>query len=212
MLHIAELLPPSKLQPLRNKLAVQWYYMTYHHANCAEYVKSDKKLAVKTIKMLTANFQLLFAQCKLDSTPSVLRLIDFGTMPSGCLRATYVTSARHIARAMHVARCASMDNMMTIVHIVVIPMINVAMTAGDQDAMDATDATTSQNVEAAVAEVTVQQDATVKNVKQCCKKSCGQNVMSVDMTTKRIGVMTAIDAATMIIIKKLKHITLITAT
>ncbi len=42
--------------------------MTYHRADRAEYVKSGKKLAAVTIEMLTAYFQLLFAQRKNNGT------------------------------------------------------------------------------------------------------------------------------------------------
>ena len=42
--------------------------MTYHRANRAEYVKSGKKLADETIETLSAYFQSLFAQRKIDGT------------------------------------------------------------------------------------------------------------------------------------------------
>jgi hypothetical protein len=66
MLCIAELLPPGETPPLSEKLAVQWYYMMYHCTDCAEYVKSGKKLSDKTIEMLSVYFQSLFAQCKIN--------------------------------------------------------------------------------------------------------------------------------------------------
>jgi hypothetical protein len=68
MLRIAELLPPGGTPLPSEKLAVQWYYMTYHRADRAEYVKSGKKLANETIKTLSAYFQSLFAQRKIDGT------------------------------------------------------------------------------------------------------------------------------------------------
>ena len=68
MLRIAELLPPGETPPPSEKLAVQWYYMTYHRADRAEYVKSGKKLADETIETLSAYFQSLFAQRKIDGT------------------------------------------------------------------------------------------------------------------------------------------------
>ena len=68
MLRIAELLPPGKAQPPSDKLAMQWFYMTYHCADRAEYVKSGKKLADETIETLSAYFQSLFAQRKIDGT------------------------------------------------------------------------------------------------------------------------------------------------
>ena len=66
MLRITELLPPGETPPLSKKLAVQWYYMTYHHVDHAEYVKSGKKLLGETIKTFLAYFQSLFAQRKND--------------------------------------------------------------------------------------------------------------------------------------------------
>jgi hypothetical protein len=42
--------------------------MTYHRADRAEYVKSGKKLADETIETLSAYFQSLFAQRKIDGT------------------------------------------------------------------------------------------------------------------------------------------------
>ncbi len=68
MLCIAKLLPAGKMPTPSEKLALQWYYMTYHRADRAEYVKSRKKLASKTIKSLTNYFQALFSQKKIDGT------------------------------------------------------------------------------------------------------------------------------------------------
>jgi hypothetical protein len=42
MLRIAKLLPASKTPTPSEKLVLQWYYMTYYRADCAEYVKSRK--------------------------------------------------------------------------------------------------------------------------------------------------------------------------
>jgi hypothetical protein len=42
MLRIAKLLPAGKTPMPSEKLALQWYYMTYHRADRAEYVKSGK--------------------------------------------------------------------------------------------------------------------------------------------------------------------------
>ncbi len=62
MLRIAEELPPGKKPPPSDKLALQWYYMTYHRNDRVEYVRSGKKLSDETIDTLTAYFQSLFAQ------------------------------------------------------------------------------------------------------------------------------------------------------
>ncbi len=66
MLRIAELLPAGKTPTPSKKLALQWYYMTYNRADRAEYVKSGKKLASKTIESLMKYFQALFSQKKID--------------------------------------------------------------------------------------------------------------------------------------------------
>ncbi len=66
ILCITELLPTGKTPPPSDKLAVQWYYMTYHRADRHEFVKSGKKLSNETIELLTAYFQSFFAQRKSD--------------------------------------------------------------------------------------------------------------------------------------------------
>ncbi len=88
MLRIAELLPPDESQLPSDKLALQWYYMTYHHADRAEYAKIGKRLADETIETLTACFQLLFAQHKKTVRWNAPRLIDFVTTPSRRWRTT----------------------------------------------------------------------------------------------------------------------------
>ena len=68
MLRIAEELPPGKKPPPSDKLALQWYYMTYHRNDRLEYVRSRKKLSDETIDTLMAYFQSLFAQRMNDGT------------------------------------------------------------------------------------------------------------------------------------------------
>jgi hypothetical protein len=60
ILLVAEQLSPGKTPKPSKKLALQWYYMTYHCADRTEYVKSGKKLSAETIKSLTNYFQALF--------------------------------------------------------------------------------------------------------------------------------------------------------
>ncbi len=60
MLCIKELLLPGKTPPPSNKLAVQWYYMTYHRANRHEYIKLGKKLSEETIKNADDVFSVTF--------------------------------------------------------------------------------------------------------------------------------------------------------
>ncbi len=66
MLCVAKLLPAGKMPKQSKKLALQWYYMTYHRTDHAEYVKSGKKLSAETFKSLTGYFQALFSQKKID--------------------------------------------------------------------------------------------------------------------------------------------------
>ena len=68
MLRIAEELPPGEQLPPSDKLALQWFYMTFHRNDRLEYVRSGKKLSDETIDTLTAYFQSLFAQRMNDGT------------------------------------------------------------------------------------------------------------------------------------------------
>jgi hypothetical protein len=94
---------------------------------------------------------------------------------------------------MRVVNHVSADDMTASIRIIVALTIDVATTAGDWDAMDATDTKTSQNVEAAGVEVTARRDTTATNVERCRKKNRGRNATSVNTTTKKIDAMTAID-------------------
>ena len=51
MLHVAELLPTGKKLPLSKRLALQWYYMTYHHADCIKYIKSSTKIPPRCLRV-----------------------------------------------------------------------------------------------------------------------------------------------------------------
>ena len=64
MLYIAKQLPLGEQHPPTEKLAVHWYYMTYHKSDHTKYVKSGKNLDDKTLKSLMNYFQALFAQKK----------------------------------------------------------------------------------------------------------------------------------------------------
>ncbi len=66
MLHITEQLPPSKQHLPSKKLAVQWYYMSYHRPGCTKLVESGKNLHDETLESLMVYFQALFAQKKAD--------------------------------------------------------------------------------------------------------------------------------------------------
>jgi hypothetical protein len=83
MLRIAELLPPGETTPPSEKLPVQWYYMTYHRADRAEYVKSGKKLSDETIETLSAYFQSLLLNAKSTACSNDTRSSGCATAPSG---------------------------------------------------------------------------------------------------------------------------------
>ncbi len=49
MLHIVTFLPTGKTTKPSKMLMLQWYYMTYHHVDHMEYIKSGKKLSTEMI-------------------------------------------------------------------------------------------------------------------------------------------------------------------
>ena len=59
MLLIAELLLVSEIAKPTKSLTAEWYYMTYHKADCNKFVASRKKLSNEAIKSLTEYFQAL---------------------------------------------------------------------------------------------------------------------------------------------------------
>ena len=63
MLCIAELLPEGDLDKPATSLSVEWFYMTFHKSNMAEYVCSGHKLCEETPHMLTEYFELIYDSC-----------------------------------------------------------------------------------------------------------------------------------------------------
>ncbi len=120
----------------------------YHRADSAEYVKSGKKLAAETIETLTVYFQSLFAQRQNNGVLERAEVDCICNHPKQTL-ASDLRDKLEACRTNDV-RCeyASADNTMAIVHMIVVPMIDVAITAED---WDTTDTTTSQNTETALA-------------------------------------------------------------
>ncbi len=49
---MAELLPEDNLERPSASLSVEWFYMTFHRSDRAEYVRSGRKLCKETLKSL----------------------------------------------------------------------------------------------------------------------------------------------------------------
>ena len=60
MLHVAELLPKGGLEKPATSLSVEWFYMTFHRTDRAEYVRSGRKLRKETLKLLTEYFESIY--------------------------------------------------------------------------------------------------------------------------------------------------------
>ena len=60
MLRLAELLPEGDLEKPSASLSVEWFYMTFHRSDQAEYVRSGRKLRKETLKLLTEYFELIY--------------------------------------------------------------------------------------------------------------------------------------------------------
>ncbi len=170
MLCVTELLPPSKAQLPSDKLALQWYYLMYHRADHAEYVKSGKTLPAETIETLTAYIQLIFAQHKNDGTLERAEVDRICDSAKWTLRMIFATSARHVAQITCAPSHASADDMSVIDRIVVATTIDVETPMVDWNATDKTDTTTNQTVETAMVDMTSGHDATATTAVQCQQK------------------------------------------
>ena len=60
MLRIAELLPKGNLKKPNANLSVEWFYMTFHKVNRAEYVHSGCKLCKETLQSLAEYFKTIY--------------------------------------------------------------------------------------------------------------------------------------------------------
>ncbi len=61
MLRVAELLPKGDIEKPSASLSVEWFYMTFHRSDRAEYVRSGRKLRKESLKLLASisrNLQL----------------------------------------------------------------------------------------------------------------------------------------------------------
>ena len=60
MLRVAELLPKGDLEKPSASLSVEWFYMTFHRSDRAEYVRSGHKLHEETLKLLAEYFESIY--------------------------------------------------------------------------------------------------------------------------------------------------------
>ena len=63
MLRVAELLPEGDLDKPSASLSVEWFYMTFHRSDRAEYVRSGRKLCEETLKLLAEYFESIYNSC-----------------------------------------------------------------------------------------------------------------------------------------------------
>jgi len=66
MLRVAELLPVADIVTPSAGLQVEWFYMTFHKTDQAEYVRSGRKLRDKTLQTLTEYFESIYDTCMND--------------------------------------------------------------------------------------------------------------------------------------------------
>jgi hypothetical protein len=205
MLRIAELLPLGEMPPLSEKLAVQWYYMKYHRANRAEYVKWAKNCPTRPSRCFWHTFSRFFLNTKTTARSKSMRSSGCVTAPSGRLRTIFVRSARHAAQTTLVARCASMSagDTTEVDRTAEVAMIDAAPATTDRDATDTADKTINRNAETATVEAIAGGNTTATTVERRQRKGRGKKTA----TIKKIDVTIAIDATTATVVKKLKRTT-----
>ncbi len=59
-MRVAELLPEGDLEKPAASLSVEWFYMTFHRTDRAEYVRSGRKLRKETLKLLAEYFESIY--------------------------------------------------------------------------------------------------------------------------------------------------------
>ncbi len=64
MMRIAGLLPESDIPMLNKQLQVEWFYMTFHKSDCAEYLQSRRKLSNKMLQTVAEYFQSIHKTCE----------------------------------------------------------------------------------------------------------------------------------------------------
>ncbi len=97
MLRIAELLPPGKMPLPSEKLTVQWYYMTYHCTDRAEYVKSGKNCPTRPSRRSRRTSSRSLHNARSTGRSNNTRSSVYATTPSGHLRMIFERNARRAA-------------------------------------------------------------------------------------------------------------------
>jgi hypothetical protein len=64
MLRVLGLLPGGDIKTPGASLQVEWFYMTFHKSNRAEYMRPGQKLRNKTLHTLVEYFQQIHETCK----------------------------------------------------------------------------------------------------------------------------------------------------
>jgi hypothetical protein len=60
MFRVAELLPAGDIKTPNAGLQVEWFYMTFHKTDRAEYVRSGCKLRDENLQTLAKYFELIY--------------------------------------------------------------------------------------------------------------------------------------------------------
>jgi hypothetical protein len=63
MLRVAELLPKGNIEKPSGSLSVEWFYMTFHRTDRAEYLRSGRKLCEELLKLLAEYFETIYDSC-----------------------------------------------------------------------------------------------------------------------------------------------------
>jgi hypothetical protein len=58
-IRFAGLQPAGNIETPNAQLQVEWFYMTFHKSDCAEYVQSGHKLCNEMLQTLAEDFQLI---------------------------------------------------------------------------------------------------------------------------------------------------------
>ena len=59
-MRVVELLPEGDLEKPATSLSVEWFYMTFHRTDRAEYVRSGRKLCNEMLKLLAEYFESIY--------------------------------------------------------------------------------------------------------------------------------------------------------
>jgi hypothetical protein len=68
MMCIMGLLPEGNIWMPNKQLQVEWFYMTFHKSDCAEYVRSGRKLSNEMLPTIAEYFQSIHKTCENDGS------------------------------------------------------------------------------------------------------------------------------------------------